>query len=195
MNKPYRQLILIPDEADWSPASTDWSECLREFGLLGNPVTTDAPNRFLIGKLFLQHVSFMGCSPAVEFEPDHNDETQWDSFTFVYVPESRAKPLWVADPQMARPACPHCQKRNADWVKPCRPDENMLGCVHCKQSAPLCNWKWFDGGGCARQFICIVNVFPREAIPSDHLLQQLANATGVGWHYFFLNAPLIEPEK
>lgn len=183
MKKIVRQLILCPRDENWQAEIT---YPLQKLGLLGGPVTPEKPDHYLIGDQFLQHVSFMGCSPTVEFEPASGNPIAWDNFIFVYLPAPTKEPVWLADRQMAKPACPDCEKRTVTWQS----EKGLIHCKHCDTASSVCAWNWFDAGGCARQFICIVNVFPRESIPADHFLQQLAKLTGTNWRYFYVDAPL-----
>jgi len=187
MKKTVRQLVLCPRDENWQAEIT---VPLQKLGLLGEPVIPEKMNHYLIGDQFLQHISFMGCSPAVEFEPASDNHIAWDSFIFVYIPAPTQESVWLADKQMAKPACPACEKRTTAWRSVYFPDEGRINCKHCDTESSVCAWNWFDAGGCARQFICIVNVFPRESIPSDHFLQQLAKLTGTNWQYFYVDAPL-----
>jgi len=51
------------------------------------------------------------------------------------------------------------------------------------------NWREF--GGCARTLISLVNVYPKEAMPTENLLLQLEEQTQTAWRYFYYFGPLI----
>ena len=191
-NKTYRQLILAPLLADWQIAdSSGWLAKLVQCGLIGRRVDHAEPTYFRIGEQFLQYFSFMGCSPAVEFEPASDGDIDWHNFIFIHIPETLPEVKWLADEQTAKPACPLCHKRTRDWSDALQMEQLLIQCPNCSESAPVCDWNWHDSGGCARQFICIVNVYPREAIPSDHFLKLLADVCGIEWRFFYVNAPLL----
>ena len=190
----HRQLVLRPADISWQPDNRQaWLDQLRQLGFLGEQVDTRHHDRFCIGEHFLQLLSFMGCSPAVEFSPANGLDIDWHQFIYIYVPEALADTRWLADQQTARPACPACNKRTRDWLGKVTNAGDILQCPACDGSAPVCEWNWYDGGGCATQFICVVNVYPREAIPSDHFLNRLASISEVAWRYFYIDSPLIEP--
>ena len=190
--KTYRQLILVPSQADWQIAeSSGWLAKLVQYGLIGRQLEQAEPRYFSIGERFLQYFSFLGCSPAVEFEPAGDGEIEWQNFIFVHVPQTLPAVTWLADEQTAKPGCPLCHKRTHDWLAALDPVQKRIQCPNCSGSTPVCDWNWHDSGGCARQFICIVNVYPREAIPSDHFLKLLADISGVEWLFFYVNAPLL----
>jgi len=188
----YRQLLLCPSARTWIPPSrTEFVVSLQKGGVLGQAAGDPSAGRFYIGDAFLQLFSFMGCSPSIEFQPRDSAQPGWDEFVFIHLSPVQAQPLWLVDRSMAKPACPHCQRRTRDWAEHYQETTQSLRCPHCQQTETVCEWRWYDAGGCARQFISIVNVYPRESIPTDTLLSQLQDDTGVPWHYFYLNAPLL----
>lgn len=192
METKYRQLLLCPTEQRWVPASQPhWRTLLRDLGVVGAVPDAAVGDRYLIGDAFLQLFSFMGCAPSIEFEPTPAAAIDWHSFVFVQLSPSLAQPRWLADRDMAKPGCPACQRRMRNWPQAYDADKAMLQCVHCGNLAHVCNWRWYDGGGCARQFISIVNVYPKESLPTEALMSQLEEETGIPWQYFYLNAPLI----
>ena len=185
-------MILCPVDEMWAPTShADLVAMLQQIGVMGPPVHTSSQGRFLIGEAFLQLFSFMGCAPSIEFTPKDPGTIDWHEFVFVQLPSVLAQTRWLVDSDNAKPACPHCQRRNREWAQYYQTSEVLLACPHCQRTAPVCRWRWFDAGGCARQFISIVNVYPKESLPTDALLSQLQQATGVAWQYFYLHAPLL----
>lgn len=164
---------------------------LQQVGMLGQPIGDDGQARFLIGEAFLQLFSFMGCAPSIEFIPKDPDDIDWREFVFIHLSAVTAQPRWRVDRQSAKPACPHCQRRNRDWAQHYQAAEGVLACQHCQQSEAVCRWRWFDAGGCARQFVSIANVYPKESLPTEALLSQLQEETGVAWQYFYLHEPLL----
>ena len=203
MPDSFRQMILCPETPEFTMLSTDLIEILNQVGLIGasihsgldNGVEGVAGQRFYVGQHFLQHISFMGCAPAIEFAlPDNTDHSDlsraWDQFTFIYLPEPPVEPVWRADLDMAKPACPECKKRiprSAEYIDRAA---GSLSCPHCGRHASVCEYNWREFGGCARTMISIVNVYPKEAIPSGNLLNQLTKLTGVTWRYFYINESL-----
>ncbi len=188
----YRQLVLCPSDSNWQPASrAELVTILQRVGMLGQLVTSAIPDRFLIGDAFMQLFSFMGCAPSIEFTPKDLHNIDWLEFVFIQLSPAQARPRWRVDKESAKPACPHCQRRIPAWIQHYHANDMILTCPHCKQSEHACRWRWFDAGACARQFVSIVNVFPKESMPTETVLLQLQQETGVPWHYFYLHAPLF----
>jgi hypothetical protein len=188
----FRQLVLCATDPAWAPAShTALIGLWQQLGVLGSPPLAEAPDRFLIGEAFLQLFSFMGCAPSIEFIPEDPHAIDWRKFVFIHLSPALAQPRWLVDQANAKPACPHCQRRTRNWLQQLDAAATRLSCAHCQHSAAVCRWRWFDAGACARQFVSIVNVYPKEALPTDALLSQLQQATGVAWQYFYWHAPLL----
>lgn len=185
-----RQLVLIPETADWlAPSQTAFVQQLTELGLLGQALA-DHAQCFVTGENFLQQFSFMGCAPSLNFATRAATSSELEELVFIHVHTAQGAPLWYGDALLGKPACPLCHKRNAGWRSRFSEVQLTIRCLHCEQAAPVCAWKWFDAGGCARQFISIANVYPKESIPTGALMQDLATLTGVNWTYFYLHAPL-----
>jgi len=188
----FRQMILCPKDADFSLESSALLAILAQLGLTGASLESCDRQQFLVGEHFLQHISFMGCAPAVEFAPEEESgltkAAKLQQFIFVHVPESTDTPRWLADLDMAKPTCPACKKRfhrSSEYI-----DKANMTCPHCGQSSWLCDFAWREFGGCAKTLVSIVNAYPKETIPSGNLLNQLAKLTGVEWEYFYFNGPL-----
>ena len=192
MEIAYRQLVLCPDDDTWVPASRpEFVAMLRQEGVVGALIGETARECFLIGDAFLQLFSFMGCAPSIEFQPGDSATIDWQGFVYVQLSPVQTQPRWLADRDMAKPACPHCQRRSRDWLRHFMKEDGLLHCPHCQRSEAVCRWRWFDGGACARLFLSVVNVYPKESLPTDTLLSQLEQATGVAWKYFYMQAPLL----
>ena len=185
----YRQLLFSPRDSDWRASSAcTLGETLLELGFTGDPVVSDA-NRYLAGDSFLQSISFMGCSPAIELAPVYVAETgqpDWAKFTFIATVDRLDAISCYFDPQHARPRCYACQKINRQWLTTPFSLKESLICQHCEQAQTIAQVDWKDTGACARAFISVVNIFPREAVPVDAFLQQLAQATGQVWNYSYV---------
>jgi hypothetical protein len=189
----FRQLLLCPADALWVPVSRgEFITMLQHEGVLGQPIGSDTQARFLIGEAFLQLFSFMGCAPSIEFAPPDPLKPDWHEFVFIELSPVQTQARWLVDRDHAKPACPHCQRRTREWSQHYQASDAQLYCPHCQHSDTVCAWRWFDAGACARQFVSIVNVYPKESLPTDTLLSQLQQHTGVAWLYFYLHAPLIK---
>jgi len=190
MESAFRQLLLCASDPAWqAKGRLALLQLLQQLAVLGEAVGEAELGRYLIGPDFLQSFSFMGCSPSIELEPSSRENINWDGFVFIDLPQATDQPCWLAD-QSAKPACPACGQRMRDWMSHYVDSDATLSCPRCGQRTAVCRWRWYDAGACARQFISIVNVFPREAMPTEALLQELETETGTPWQYFYLYGPL-----
>lgn len=192
-------LILHPADADYAPDSpTTLESALRETGLIGeawNRTGINAggeagevtePRRYLIGAHFLQLITFMGCAPAIELAPPAEAGR---SFCHVSIEPVLARPQFRADRQGVRPRCPACRARIADWpqrVEAWQADPAaQSACPACGALLAVPHIDWRHSAGCARQFVFIHDIYPREALPTEALFSTLQRITGQQWNYFY----------
>jgi len=186
------RLILHPDSPDYAPAQLmDIHQPLVDIGLLGERYgdyrPQSAEQRYLIGAHFLQLVSFMGCAPAIELAPP--EEGRDDSFCHISLSDIQPRPMFAVDATLASPRCRHCRQRQDDWAQQvaCWQDEPRYRyeCASCQAALSPMELNWRRNGGFGRVFVSIFGVYPREAIPTEHLLSCLQQATDQGWNYFY----------
>jgi hypothetical protein len=192
MVERYRQLLFVPVQQDAVLDSTLLASALAGLGFIGKQIATQWPQRFYIGDRFLQHLNFMGCAPALEFVPADASRPDWSAFTFISLHDPWPTSRCLIDPMMAKPVCPQCGKRHALTEQVQLYLEMTLTCPHCQTHANLAKWDWREFGGCGRQFISIVNVYPKEALPTEDLLRQLHEVTRLEWRYFYMHGSLLD---
>jgi len=172
-------LVLYPTEPDWVP---DDPEALIIFlqaaGLAGDPLIKHE-NSFLAGEKFLDHISFMGCSPNIKFSDENND----GKFTFIHLTITPTITALTGKHSFA-PHCPHCKKPEKNWRELLK--DNQLTCSHCQQTANAWQFNWRKSAGFARCFIEITDIYPKEAIPQPLLLESLKKRFQISWGYFFI---------
>ncbi len=158
---------------------------MTEMRLIGEPVGDAHERRFLIGSTFLQYVSFMGCAPAVQFSPEAGAE-----YIHWYLSPCLPTPRWIIDRQQALPRCQQCRARISNWrdqidVVEANAMTTSIICPGCQCNNTLSQLDWRHGAGQARQFISVLNIYPKEALPTDALLTKLQQHTGTTWDYFY----------
>ena len=186
------RLILHPETPGYAPAElVPLQRVLVDIGLLGacygDYRVQSSEQRYLIGKHFLQLVSFMGCAPAIELAPpaDAGDE----SFCHIALSDIQPQPMFAVDAVLASPRCPHCRQRQDDWaqrVEHWRHEPRYrYECRGCHAALSPTELNWRRNGGFGRVFVSIFGIYPREAIPTEHLLACLQRATEQDWNYFY----------
>lgn len=183
--------------------------CLKTIGLLGLPLDTGSPdghdtNAYFTGDHYLELVNYLGCSPSVAFEPapdNHPGNQSGDpAFCHIRLHVSTQPGIINCRAQPKKPQCPHCNKPLASWqpghgTAVQDPSRNLatshnnaltdLHCENCGNSASPHLFNWRKSAGVACIFVEITDIFPREAVPQDNLLNALENATGYRWQHFY----------
>ena len=182
-----RLILHVRDPAYVPENMAQLEEVLREIGLIGKPWSDAAEQRYLIGERFLQLVTFLGCAPAIELEPPAQGGGE---FCHVGISRLYSSVQFVADMQGVVPRCPHCRKRIDDWESIIRHwQENaayQAQCPICQNMVSPSDIDWRQSAGFGRFFISIYNIYPREAIPTQALLDTLQKCTQQSWEYFYL---------
>ena len=123
-----------------------------------------SPTRYSTGNNFVSLLTFMGCSPNIELEPQ-------DDKPFCYIEiESTQKVQFISGKNTKFPPCPHCKKPLKD-----------TSCAHCDKQIDLAKLNWRKSAFVASSWITIGNIYELEAVPNDQLLDTLKNETGVNW--------------
>ena len=149
-----------------------------------DPTDEKQADIFYTGERFLEHIAYMGCSPAVQFET--SDES--DSFCHIRLHHYNEAVLIVSRKQSRPPQCPRCNKpvRSFDVSKQGeKTTPEQISCESCHEASQPDEFNWRKLGGCARTFIEVTDIFPKEAIPQQSLLDRLAAITQTDWHYFY----------
>lgn len=170
-------LFLFPTDPEHRVAQPQLHDHLLSFQFIDQPVS-GIDNAHYTGENFLRMVTFLGCSPTIQFSSDDGS-----SFCFVRI-QALEKPRMIrSQKQLRPPQCPECGKPIKHWQT--FDDESSWSCPHCEQSfaAHECNWKHM--AGFARTFIEITDIYPKEAIPQPGLLDKLHDLTGCRWDYFY----------
>lgn len=174
-------LVIYPTDPNWIPDNPEsLIKVLQEAGLAGESLNKNK-NSFLVGENFLDHISFMGCSPNIKLENENDD----GKFTFIRTTTTETITALTGKHSFA-PHCPHCKKPEKNWRELLK--DNQLACSHCQTNSDAWLYNWRKSAGFARCFIEITDIYPKEAIPQTLLLELLERSSGVTWAYFFYHA-------
>jgi hypothetical protein len=153
---------------------------LCTLGFAGDAIDSDS---YSAGERFLDHIAFMGCAPSIRFAPDADSE----KFTHIRIHRYNAITALIGTHAPA-PRCSQCKKAfvysapQLDHL-----DTNSLWtCTHCQHAAAPWQYHWRKNAGFARVFIEITDIYPKEAIPQQTLLDALQQSTGTEWQYCYL---------
>ena len=174
-------LVIYPTNPNWTSDNQEsLIKFLQEVGLAGEYLNKKE-NSFLVGEKFLDHISFMGCSPNIKLENENGD----GKFTFIRVTTTETITALTGKHSFA-PHCPHCKKPEKNWRELL--EDNQLVCSQCQTTSDAWLYNWRKSAGFGRCFIEITDIYPKEAIPQPSLLDSLEKSFGVSWGYFFYYA-------
>lgn len=183
-------LFLVCADLDYFPIDHDaFIQACVDKGLIIRSKLVSA-GEYLVGDDFLQQVTFMGCSPYLKVYPD--DEQDSD-FCRISIPSQASVVDYKAGPVATAPRCPLCRKAGQfqeNLVQQWQQKKNnfKILCSHCQQSLPLYDLDWRRNAGYYQFHIRVSNIFPKEAIPNQDLLDWLASITKKDWKYFYAQA-------
>ncbi|VAW92210.1 hypothetical protein MNBD_GAMMA23-249 [hydrothermal vent metagenome] len=171
---------------------------LNNLGFIGKAVfSSSAEQEYCAGDSFLQSLTFMGCSPYIEFEPPTQLKPDGVAgFCFIRVLATKGNNTVYHAEQLDKlktiPRCKHCRKVISDWVEQA---VALNVANHWKHNCPSCgdglthdDLDWRKASGSGNLFIEVVNVYLQEAVPTDAFLQQLETISSSPWQYFYTDS-------
>ena len=182
------RLVIYPDDCNFIPQSrNDIQQALKEIGFIGDALTSnDDRLRFLIGDQFLNFITFLGCSPAIEIEPLADGS---EDFCHVHISPIHQQTEFISDAAGKGPRCPHCRYEEKNWrslVAQWQSDISIqFQCPECQQATDIMNLNWRKSAVAAHVFVEVYSVFPNEAVLADRVLTVLSQATGTEWKYIY----------
>jgi hypothetical protein len=193
---PAPKLLLHPASPDTPAISEDrLAKELQAIGLIGEWMPLGAGGFYPAGEQFLQLVTFLGCSPAIELEPPGNpQELQKASaagrFCHVFI-DAGEQLRFRRDSQTRAPHCPQCRNPEPDWELqlPSWQDGKQgldWRCQSCGFSGRLTDLVFRKTAGFGRTFVEIRGIYPSEAVPGPALLGTLAALSGEPWTTIYL---------
>lgn len=178
-------LVLCPVDPHWIlPDSKGLVELLKSIQLIGELYQGNLD--FLPGERFLDLIAFLGCSPDIKLAPGDNDR----QFCFLRLLTDTPSIEYHGGDHTCAPRCPLCGAALDDWHSTLMRWQQSranatLTCTTCQSAAAPWEYNWRKSAGFGRCFIEINNIFPKEAIPQQQLLDTLHSHYQVDWQYFY----------
>jgi len=187
------RLVLVPRDPRCAPDRNALTRALTAVGLLGPPLTPPQGrsskadgDAYAVGQAFLQLVAFTGCAVQVAVAPESAADRP---FCHIHIVGPAPETEVLIGRNTRPPRCPACRTPLRDWRETMGPRaraEKSLVCTACGSSSPIYAWDWKESGGCARLWLKLEEIFPGEAMPTDTLMQHLAEVTGNPWRHFYI---------
>ncbi len=174
-------LYLAPDQPDFTVQDlSSFVSALQDIGLISHSMDPDNNDTgYYSGERYLDYIAYMGCAPAIQFEATDGNH----NFCFIRLHRYDVAELIYSNTQSRAPHCPACNKPVRSW------QHNMNGrsilCDSCNTRSGIEKFDWRKMSGYARLFIEITDIFPKEAIPQQILLDKLSALSGTDWQYFY----------
>jgi hypothetical protein len=172
-------------------------EHLQSIGLAGDVFRVHEEVRYLAGEHFLQLITFLGCSPAIEFEPparagEREPAASRGEFCHISLSITDTGPVFRGGNRLPPPRCPSCRKAVTEWPLALdawrqAPERNAWECEKCGYTGRIQDLDFRRHGGFARTFIEIWGIHPSEAVPVDALLVSLGEFSDCDWNYMYVN--------
>jgi hypothetical protein len=192
---PAHKLLLHPQDARFHVPPERLATHLQAIGLIGPPRALGTDRFYPAGEHFLQLITFLGCSPAIELEPPGDPEqlagaSASGTFCHVFL-ECGTQPRFRHDPRSAPPRCPGCREPFPNWSELCAsarndPVHSMWTCPACRQSGEFSRLPFRKNAAIASCWLEIRGIYPSEAIAGAALLQSLHTLGGGNWQTVYL---------
>ncbi len=166
------KLYLYPQQPYYRPSHQILEQLLIKLQFIGrlssevnlkqNP--KQATTRYEVGDKFLSQLTFMGCSPDIELEPQENKP-----YCYIEIGQIET-PRFISGKNLKSAKCPHCK---ASIIE--------LMCEKCHKVIDPEKLNWRKTAFYASSWISIGNIYELEAIPNDNLLNVLEKNTDVKW--------------
>ena len=149
-------------------------ETLRKIDFIGAKLSQ---NRYATGSKFVSLLTFMGCSPNIELEPQEKTP-----FCYIeLITEENMK--FFAGINIKAASCPECKAKITTIDKP---SDAFLYCDYCKKALKKSRLNWRKTAFIAQYCIAVGNIYESEAIPNDQLLSALETVSQPKWKYAYI---------
>lgn len=195
---PAYKLLLCPVDPDCPAIDTGTlADRLQEIGLAGDAVSLGTDTGYRTGARFLQLMTFLGCSPAIELELPEDASARAAACAagqvcHIRLSQSDGRLRFRADARMAAPRCPQCRQPVENWEARIdawrsNPADSGWRCGHCGHRGRLFDLNFRKSAGFGHTFIEIWGIHPNETVPVAALFDALEELSGCQWKTLYVN--------
>ncbi len=188
-------LILIPvNHQQLSTFQINISDVLLKLNVIKKAIIKDNTEYFFAGDNYLQFISFLGCSPFLNFD-SKEDLTLSDlkqtiaDLNYIQIISNSVEYNFQNTEYGIKAICPACKKKILEWQSLITQWQSDLkletNCQQCQKNISLLDINWKKTAGFFKTAIIFHGIQAELALPSDNFLMQLENITKVQWRYFY----------
>ncbi len=172
-HSPYK-LYLYPENRK---PSVDFSSILLTLKDLDFIDSNIAERRYATGNNFISLLTFMGCSPNIELEPQADKP-----FCYIEI-NTDEKEKFYSGINIKAAVCPECKTKITHISNPA---DEKLHCPDCSNEFQISALNWRKTAFIAQSCIVVGNIYESEAIPNDQLLDALEKVSHSKWKYAYI---------
>ena len=177
-------LFLHPNQHDFTPKKIlSLITELQKVSLISQPLNKQNNHDYFTGDKFLDYIAYMGCAPSIQFEASSNDKNGSNDFCHIKIHHHKTAQLIYNQKPSIAPHCPDCKKPVKNWQQ--NKTSTTIHCNLCHSTSSIETFNWRKMAGYSRLFIEITDIFPKEAIPQQLLLDKLSDISKTEWLYFY----------
>ncbi|MBF0266009.1 MAG: hypothetical protein HQL46_12120 [Gammaproteobacteria bacterium] len=132
--------------------------------------------------MFSQLIMFMGCAPAIVFEPTGND-AQDANLVAIRVSTNYQQAKFYPGKLPFKFRCVRCYENLGKTSQ--EVDIQSISCAQCGHKYLPEQQNWRQKAAYSSLFIEVMGIFESEALPADKLLSGLQKLSGLKWQYFY----------
>ncbi len=154
-------LVLFPQAVTTQIHQSRLIQCLQQQALIAQTFESEEGTAYLPGAGFAQHISFMGCAPAIDTALPSTGQSLTNFYAVRCVSSEAIE--FLGNAATRPPRCPHCKAFLSNWQTPLKQwqagSSNAFMCPDCGTRTSPELWHWRKRGGFARTAIWIHGVF------------------------------------
>ena len=172
-HSPFK-LYLYPENKQTNIEFSSILQTLKKLDLIDSNI---ADKRYATGNGFVSLLTFMGCSPNIELEPQ-------DDKPYCYIEiNTDEKVKFFSGINLKAAVCPECKVKITQISNPT--NEKSI-CSNCNNEFQISFLNWCKTAFIAKSCIAIGNIYESEAIPNDQLLDALEKISQSKWKYAYI---------
>ncbi|MCK5895852.1 MAG: hypothetical protein KAG20_03540 [Cocleimonas sp.] len=178
------RLYLYPTNATLNISTEILKNALQNIAFIDEVLPSDTGYRYKVGDDFLSLICFMGCSPAIEMEPQVDRP-----FCYVEISKPLDHCVLIAGHNVRKINCPQCKTGQPQLVDTLLSYPNTLFQQSCDVCHTLINpthINWRKSAFVANTWIILGNIYESEAVPDEKLLAALEQVTHCEWKYAYV---------